>query len=168
MRLIPLVGLIGAGSSAIVDDEDFERLSGLHWVARRDKPDGRDRLYARARAQIHGDYVYLHRMVLGAGPGEMVDHKNGNTLDNRRSNLRLATSLQQRWNAAPLKCVNGQPKTSRFKGVRLTESGRWRARITVHGTRLELGRFGTQREAAKAYDAAAVKYFGEFARLNAA
>lgn len=111
----------------------------------------------------------LHRIVMDAPDGVLVDHQNGNTLDNRRANLRLATFQENSRNRAPDK----RPQTSRFKGVHLRGDGacrrkRWRARIRdgQNKTPIHLGYFDTEEEAAAAYDKAAKELHGEFARLN--
>lgn len=90
-----------------------------------------------------------------------VDHKSLNNKDNKWSNLREATKS--------LNCMNRRRKsnnTSGFKGVHLLPSGKWCSRISVAGDRIELGSFTSKIDAAKAYDAAAIKHHGEFARLN--
>jgi hypothetical protein len=100
---------------------------------------------------------------MNAPAGLMVDHRNTNSLDNRRSNLRLATRAQNVQNSQKRNIKT----TSRFIGVCLDkESGRWIAAITKEGKKVHLGRFDSEPDAAKAYDAAAKKYRGEFARLN--
>jgi hypothetical protein len=93
-----------------------------------------------------------------------IDHVNGDGLDNRRENLRVATHAQNASNRGVR--VNN---TSGFKGVHANHSGRgkqWFAYITTNYKRQHLGMFGTAEEAARAYDAAAVRLHGEFARLN--
>jgi hypothetical protein len=91
-----------------------------------------------------------------------VDHINGDKLDNRRANLRVATKTQQRQNQRVTR-----RNTSGFKGVsRISSTGRWRARIKVSGRQMPCGVYATAESAALAYDAAAREYFGEFARLN--
>lgn len=93
-------------------------------------------------------------------PGETVDHINGNALDNRRSNLRVATPIQQQYNRK----VSSLSKTG-FKGVSF-EYGKYRARIRKDGEHISIGMFDTPEDAARAYDGAAHELFGEFARLN--
>lgn len=105
--------------------------------------------------------VYLHRVIVDARPNTYVDHVNGNKLDNRRSNLRICTQSQNAANAP------GRGGTSRFKGVSFDKTrGKWLAGIRVNYVKQNLGRFATEKEAAEAYDYAAQKHFGEFARLN--
>lgn len=102
----------------------------------------------------------MHRLIMG---GVLADHRDGNTLDNRRSNLRIATYPENAWNRSP------HPHTrTGFKGVNWAgaKTGRWQARIMRDGERVFLGNFDTPEEAARVYDAAARGLFGEFARVN--
>lgn len=107
----------------------------------------------------------LHRDIMGINdPKVFVDHINGDRFDNRRSNLRIASSYGNNQNSAPR--INGK---SRFKGVypvRNTTDKIWAAQIKANHVRTFLGCFTTQEEAALAYDAAAKQLHGEFARLN--
>ena len=155
------------GQEVLVDDEDFDRVTALAWhltVPRH------GRRYVR-----HGDRIKtengpkvvaisLHRFILGHKPGMVVDHINGNPLDNRKSNLRFCTHQQNNANA-----VKRVPGTSRFKGVTWKKpygshhEGRWLARIRVNGNLIYLGQFKVEEHAYAAYCKAAVKYFGEFA-----
>lgn len=106
--------------------------------------------------------VYLHRLIMRAKEGESVDHINGNPLDNRRNNLRIATHQQNMSN----KGVQINSKT-KVKGVfATTNSPRWRAQVRVNYKTLHLGCFDTKLEAAEAYNQAALFHFGEFAKLN--
>jgi hypothetical protein len=116
----------------------------------------------------------MHKLVIDARSGEMVDHINGDPLDNRKENLRIVTNQQNSWNSRGAKSFNGKPTSSRFKGVSrkiCKYKGKprykyWVAKIGVDGTDVTLGHFKDEEEAAKAYDEAAKKYFGEYARLN--
>jgi hypothetical protein len=96
-------------------------------------------------------------------PHLLVDHRNNNSLDNRRANLRLATHAENCYNRPKIRTKT----SSRYIGVYFEKStGKWTAKIRVNGKRLWLGRFNSELEAALAYDAAARKYHGEFARTN--
>lgn len=103
--------------------------------------------------------VYMHRLIARTPAGLDTDHVNGNRHDNRRSNLRTATRTQNNAGARRRLSQTG------FRGV-YWNHGRFRAQITVEGVRHHLGTFDTAPEAARAYDAAARRWFGDFARLN--
>lgn len=141
------------GCVALVDEDDYEMLIGLgvRWCVN----DG------YAFNTTHGR---MHRFILSAPEHSMVDHINGNKLDNRKVNLRLCTNSQ---NQANRKAVRG---VSVFKGVtwqrRSSGTGFWKAQIIVNGEVKYLGAHRTDLEAAKAYNEAATKYFGEFAAIN--
>lgn len=150
-KLIPLSGKRGQGKFAVVDDIDATLISSHSWCVI---------AAGYAVSRISNRFVYMHRLILDANPSQEVDHVNGDPLDNRRSNLRFATSSQQKMN------TRKQAKAkSIFKGVVYSQR-RWQAQIHVNGAYLALGRYLTQREAAQAYNDAAIKHFGEFAKLN--
>ncbi|MCQ8279892.1 HNH endonuclease [Acetobacteraceae bacterium KSS8] len=112
-----------------------------------------------AFCKIGGKTTYLHRMIMSAPKGVVVDHVNGNGLDNRRANLRFATSSQNAANTKP----NCNPLL--FRGV-VANKDSFSARIQVNGKRIFDGVFLTVEEAAAAYDRLAIAHFGEFAVLN--
>lgn len=109
----------------------------------------------------------LHRDILGeACKNMLVDHINKNPLDNRRCNLRVVTVSQNAMNQAKQK-----NRSSKYKGVNLDKekqhhAKKWRAQIKKEGKRIHLGRFLTEKEAAEAYNKAALELFGDFASLN--
>jgi hypothetical protein len=152
---------LGDGQFAILDQKDYERLSKFKWYIKGS--------FGKFYAAINYKYdskqtktVSMHREIMSAPAGLLVDHKNRDGLDNRRANLRLATYSQN--NCNKLKREN---TSSQFAGVCFNKRGkRWGASIGNKGKRLFLGYFDSQIEAAKAYDEAAKKYHGEFARLN--
>lgn len=150
-RLIPLT----QGQNAIVDAQDFERISKWNWCL----TECSGRIYARGICA--GVRCYMHREVLGYRGKGKVDHRNGDGLDNRRKNLRMCTQAQNLKNQR-----RRSDNTSGFKGVSLTPNGKWRSYITVNGRQETIGRFDTPDEAAKAYDKKAKQYFKEFAVLN--
>ncbi len=143
---------------ALVDDKWFPYLSQFSWQARYDRTTGK---YYAAR-QVRRKFIRMHREILNAPDGLHVDHVNGNTLDNREKNLRLATSAQNAWNRDKYR-----NNTTGYKGVTCDkERGKFRAQITVHGKSISLGRFDDPREAALAYDQAVRQYHGPYGCTN--
>ncbi len=160
MKTIPL----SQGYVALVDDEDFERVNQFKWSLLRSRPK-QDKFYARRNIQKGNiqKEVRLHHFILNYYG--MVDHKNGNGLDNQKYNLRPANRYQNCWNARKL-----SKGTSRFKGVHLYKAknrpSRWRAIIKFYNHKFSLGYYFTEEDAAISYNHAALAYFGEFAVLN--
>lgn len=142
---------------AIVDDEDFPVVSRFRWFAHFN---GRKWYAMRETA---GQVIRMHRLILGADcDGKFVDHRNGDGLDNRRSNLRAATKSQNAVN-------RGARSNSKHGLVGISFDKRrkkWEAAVSPSGKKIHLGRFATKEEAARAYDSAALHHYGEFARLN--
>lgn len=163
MKEIPLT----RGLFALVDDEDFDWLNQWNWAAVRDRSQKIDTFYAK-RAGSKNDLVKeqrMSRLLMRAPSGVKVDHKNGDSLDNQKSNLRLASSRQNSQNARKW----SKPTSSQYKGVSYRKNGgKWVARAWCPETRVRksLGYFTTETEAALQYDQEVRKMFGEFACLN--
>ena len=158
MVTIPLT----QGKFALVDDDDAEMCSHFGWFINKT----RKIKYATAyipQSGHNGKYVLLHRLI-SRFRSEYVDHINGNGLDCRKKNMRLATKSQNQRNRR----LNENNKTG-FKGVsmRLNRKNPFLARIMVDRKPIHLGHFKTSYEAALAYNTASLKYHGEFGRLNA-
>jgi hypothetical protein len=163
---------VGFGRFAIVDDEDYEALASFTWRVKFGV--GRSpRIYAR-RDVVEADgkhvTIYMHREIIGAKAGEIVDHADRDGLNNLRANLRLATRLEQSRNRDKWHISGSNAPQSPYKGVcwhQYRSGGRWAAAIRLEGgRRVSLGRFDTDREAAAAYNRAASEHFGAFAVLN--
>ena len=154
--------MLNKGFVAIIDSEDLELVSCYNWNVTKQ----RHKHYAHTVTEGRRILV-MHRFLLRPDRGVLVDHINGDGLDNRRANLRLANYSQNAANRGKPQCGRS---TSRYKGVFFESSGtrknRWRALIRVNGQRIHLGAYSEELEAAVAYDTAAKKHFGEFAKLN--
>jgi hypothetical protein len=159
-RRIPLLG----GLFATIDEQDYPLVSAYAWHALSRK----HTTYAIANTwngqRATQRTIFMHRLILGAKPGESCDHIDCNGLNNIRNNLRLATRSQ---NGANRRIFKGR----KFKGVRRIPGGInarkvWQAVIRVRGQLMSCGLYETPEQAAAAYDHAAVRHFGPFARLN--
>lgn len=153
MKSIP----VGQYLWADVDDIDFERVSQYQWHS-----DVR-----RHTAYVsNGQVGYLHRFILDVDGNIDIDHRDGNGLNNCRSNLRPCSRSQNLLNGHLTR--NGAKKTSRFRGVaRQGPYKKWVATIRPTGMKtIYLGSFEREEDAARAYDEVAIKHHGEFARIN--
>ena len=158
VRGIPLT----QGKVAIVDADDYEWLSQYKWSAFR----GRYTFYAQRCARINGKkrIILMHRQILGLffGDKHVSDHINHNGIDNRRSNLRLASRVLNGYN-----CKIHKDNKSGFRGVCwVKRTQAWQAQIRVNGQTIWCGSYPTAIAAAVAYDSAAIKYRGDTAILN--
>ena len=148
MKEIPLT----QGKVAIVDDEDYERLSQRKWHYHQTG-------YA-VRTSQGNKTIRMHREIMGAKADQEVDHHNHDTLDNRRENLRLCSANENCHN----RVINNNKK---YKGTTWKKDHRkWNARIRLDGHLYHLGYFDDETNAAYAYDDAARELFGEFAFTN--
>lgn len=151
-----LLKLSNCEEYAILDEEDYERL--VHWCWRKITKG-----YVTRTKYLGGgknyELIYMHREVMGAEKGQMIDHKNKNKLDNRKENLRFATQSQNGMNRDTKKNKNG------YRGVK-KEAMTWSANITLNGKLYTKCGFKTVEEAARAYNEMAIHLHGEFAVLN--
>jgi len=159
-RLIPLT----QGKYAIVDPEDYKRLSKYKWYA---KKCGKTFYASRTvwtgknKKRIN---ITMHRQILNPPYPLVVDHINHNGLDNRKANLRPATRKQNNMNRL---CIKRKGSPSKYKGVIWHKhTKKWNVQICYNGKRKTIGYFNDEIEAAKAYDEAAKKYHRDFAVLN--
>lgn len=146
---------------AIIDAEDLELVSRYRWrfcqrttrlayaVTSYKKADGKWKL------------IFMHRLIAKTPEGVMTDHRDGNGLNNCKSNLRIATNAQNQHNAG----IRVDKRHSKYKGV-TKDRKRWRAQIRIKGKKTYLGNYTTERDAALAYDLAAQQHFGEYANIN--
>lgn len=163
------------GKVALVDDDMFDYLNQWKWFAIKH----RNTYYAARGKYNEGkrEHISIHRVVMNciANDGKIVDHKDGNGLNNQKENLRICTSSDNSRNSKKHKKCS-----SKFKGVRIFREKyirkrdntlaiygvRWLASISTDNGRIHLGSFKTEEDAALAYNKAAIKYHGEFANLN--
>ncbi len=153
--------LLTRGCVALVDDEDYEFLSKYKWhVTIRKRTAYAVRYSGTGRKDKSS--IYMHQQILDSN-STPVDHINGDGLDNRRENLRIAGYTGNTRNS---RAKEGK-KHSIYKGVyRFRDNGNYFSSIWLSGKSKYLGTFGNEIDAAKAYDKAARENFGEFARLN--
>lgn len=159
MQEIPLT----KGMIAIVDDADFHWTNQHKWYAQ----SSNGKWYAARRLSRREDrnrkLVLLHRVLLNAAPDKDVDHRNGNTLDCRRENLRLCSESQNLHNRGLVKSRN----KSGYKGVYFDKQRKkWRSRIMIDRKMIELGFFNTPEDASEAYNKTVREYMGEFAHSS--
>ena len=153
--------VLSQGKFALVDDADFEWLNQWKWHASKVS-----QTYYAAHT-IHKSNrkwtsIQMHHLILEAGIGMQIDHKNNDGLDNQRNNLRICTRSQNQMNARKRK--NG---TSQYKGVYwYARYNKWHSAITANQRRHCLGYFQNETDAAIAYDKKAKELFGKFAKLN--
>lgn len=144
--------------TTLIDADDFEKLRDYRFY----RVGHKNFKYVSIRKKKTSGITMLHRHLLNAPAHLQVDHINGNSLDNRQANLRLCTRLDNCRNRA-----KRFDSTSPYKGVLWNKQNKnWRVRIRVNWKPIEVGSFKTAEEAARAYNEAAVKYYGEFARIN--
>jgi len=149
--LIHLYGRSGSRvATAVIDAEDYDLVKDFRFNYQGER-------YVRVCGRCR--FNFLHQLILGR---QWVDHIKGDSLNNRRSNLRSCTNQQNQFNQKPQK-----GRTSKYKGVvKRKNRAKYQARIWLNGKGISLGAFSSEIAAARAYNKAALKYFGEFACLN--
>jgi hypothetical protein len=158
-RKIPLT----QGKFAIVDPEDYERLSKYRWHLSKSATNSYAARLQRVRPGGPRRKIWMHREVIDIPEHMLCDHISGNGLDNRKANLRPATVSQNLCNRQKTRSKT----CSKYKGLEWDKIQRkWKARIHYNGQKIYLGSFAREIDAAKAYDDKAAVLFGEFARLN--
>jgi hypothetical protein len=153
------------GKVALVDDEDYDWLNQWKWFAKRDE----HRFYVETHDKNdHSKHLRMHRVITNCPSNMVVDHIDGNGLNNQKDNLRICTNRQNCKNRR----INKNNKSG-YCGVDLDKNlydkgykNYWRVRIRVKDRESYIGHFNTKKKAALAYNEAAKKYFGDFARLN--
>ena len=161
MKTVPLHGKVAAGRVTLVDDEDYELVMQYRWNVKEEVRNGLPHgPYAvtsyRVAGKIH--ILLMHKLITGWPRTDHVDHDG---LNNQRSNLRPATNAQNQQNS------RSGSGTSRYKGVCWAKRERkWRAVIRPDGVQRYLGYFDVEEDAARAYDAAALEIYGEYACVN--
>lgn len=147
--------LLTKSKFALVDDRDFEFLNQWKWFYE-------NHGYAQRRVSKYGRMLGMHRVIMDEPEDKQVDHIDGNGLNNQRSNLRVATKAENLMNRG-----KNKNNTSGYKGVSWHKgAGKWTVNIMSYGKSVYIGLYPELIAAARAYNRAALKYHGEFARLN--
>jgi len=145
------------GKVIVVDDEDYALLSTYRWHVYPDHNSGKFYAWCHVKRKM----TPIAALILPKETGKIVDHRDGDPLNNKRSNLRYATRGQNSRNV-PVPKNN----TTGFKGVHWLGGNRWQARIGHNGRLIHIGVFRSRHKAASAYNRMAIALFGEFARIN--
>lgn len=146
-----IISLTNSDKKVLTDDEDYEKLSRYSWSIHQ----------GYVAAKVQRKTVPIARLIMNAPKGMDVDHKNGDRLDNQKSNLRICTHQQNLQNTSKRRGMS-----SIYKGVHWKPSGTWRAATSKDGKKIHIGYFKEERHAAMAYDIWAKELFGEYAKLN--
>lgn len=151
--------VLSRGYITIVDDADYKHLSRWKWSY------SQGYAVRKVRTTNGTKSLGMHHQLMNPASDQLVDHKNGNRLDNRKNNLRVCKKLHNNMNRRP----NSGKRASHYKGVHLRKGRKrnpWYATIGHNGKNIYLGVFPTPEAAANAYNAAALKLYGEYAWLN--
>ena len=148
---------LSKGYVALVDPDTAKIANCFKWSAL----ETGNKVYA-VRENSNGKYSYMHRLILGAGPEDIVDHIDGNGLNNTKVNLRIVTKSQNAFNSF---IIRGK---SKYKGVwyKPNRPNPWVAQTQIDGVKYRLGHYQTEEQAAEAYNNFVLKFVGVYARLN--
>jgi len=153
------------GYTFLIDDEDYEKVMKYTWqINKQQEKLGRIYLQTRLPSKEGRKHISFHRYIMGCinGDGKIVDHRDGNTLDCRKSNLRFCTKLENARN-----CKRNSKNTSGYKGVSYRKDiKKWIAGVYIKKHRIHLGYFPTPELARDAYVEASKKYYGDFRRTE--
>lgn len=148
-----MVGLTTKGEQFYFDLEDYDDLSKHTWSFSN---------HGYLRARINNKSILLHKFIIKQNNRLCIDHANGNKYDNRKNNLRLCSHAENLRNQK-----KQENKTSIYKGVCWNKAkNKWKSYIGFNSKLINIGYFDSEIDAAKSYNLAAVKYHGEFARIN--
>lgn len=144
----------------LLDSEDWNTFQQSKWYLCR-KGSRKQKIYLQRTTKADRE-VYFHRIIMKCPKNKTIDHINGNTLDNRKENLRICSQLENNRNKR-----KSSGRSSRYIGVHYNKIAKnWRSQIQSGDKRIEVGSFNSEIEAAKARDLKAIELFGEFAQLN--
>ncbi|MGL5440823.1 MAG: HNH endonuclease [Filifactoraceae bacterium] len=150
--------ILASGEIALIDSEDYDLVAKYKWYMHKGGYAARS-----IKKNNRTITVFLHRRLVKASSKYVVDHINGDRLDNRKANLRIVTAQQNAFN----RCRNVNKKSSVYKGVFWSkEKSLWLSLIKIDGKSIHLGYFNNEIDAACAYNEKAVELFGGYARLN--
>lgn len=160
---------IADGCTVLIDEEDYEKVKQYKWHVLKKKAEEENLFYFTTTTYLpyknRRGSIFLHRLIAGCelGDGKVVDHKNHDTLDCRKENLRVCTVLE---NTRSMR--KGKRNTSGYKGISQNPTThRWIARLQLPGgNKVSMGTYYTPEEAARAYDRGALFHFGEYAITN--
>ena len=156
VKLLPLAGRSGHNRFALVDEDVYTWAISFRWYVNQRGYIHRNR--RRAENEL-SQTVRLHNLILPPEVGQVVDHINRDPLDNRRVNLRLVSPAQNAMNRGV------REGSSRFRGVS-GHSGRWQSKLRIDNHELRLGRYSSERDAARVYDMIASLLLGDDAQVN--
>lgn len=151
---------LSQGKVTLVDDEDFDFFNQWKWDSQKSRNTYFAKRYARIKEKFSERTILMHRVIMKTPQGMVVDHIDGNGLNNQRSNLRNCSNTENLRNQR----IN-KNNTSGAKGVSRNRN-KWMASIRINGKQKNLGRYTDKKDAVIAYNEAAKKHYGEFALLN--